>query len=193
MKPWSPQAFEARYRDDADPWRFATSSYELERYRVTLDALSRPHYRRGFEPGCSIGILTEALAKRCFQLEATEVSATALAQAAIRCQRFSHVSLQQQDLAAATLHGHFDLIVLSELGYYFAAPQLAVIAHQLARHLAPGGELIAVHWLGHSSDHQLHGDEVHRVLADSLSLTPTLQARYDGFRLERWQAQEHAS
>jgi chemotaxis methyl-accepting protein methylase len=39
----------------------------------------------------------------------------------------------------------FDLIVLSEAGYYFDVESLAVLARRLAESLNPGGELIAVH------------------------------------------------
>ena len=40
--------FTALYAADADPWRFATSDYEREKYAATLAALPRPTYRNGF-------------------------------------------------------------------------------------------------------------------------------------------------
>ena len=64
--------FEAIYQADADPWRFATSDYEREKYAATLAALPLQAYRSGFEVGCSIGVLTSQLARRCDRLLAVD-------------------------------------------------------------------------------------------------------------------------
>jgi hypothetical protein len=63
-----PDYFDAIYQRDPDPWQFATSEYEAGKYRATLAALPRKHYRNGFEVGCSIGVLTRMLAERCDDL-----------------------------------------------------------------------------------------------------------------------------
>lgn len=54
--------------EDADPWGFQRRWYEQRMYACTLAALPRPSYRRGFEPGCSVGMLSAALAQRCATL-----------------------------------------------------------------------------------------------------------------------------
>jgi chemotaxis methyl-accepting protein methylase len=90
------------------------------------------------------------------------------------------------DLRDAPPAGPFDLIVFSELGYYFPREQLASIAATLASRLEPGGELVAVHWLGASDDHLLHGDDVHTVLSQSLPMRLTRSARHMGFRFDAW-------
>jgi SAM-dependent methyltransferase len=177
--------FEARYRASSDPWRFASSSYELHRYQTTLKALSRAAYRRGFEPGCSIGVLTAALARRVEHLMACDISETAVACARERCRDLANVEIYQGD-AAAPSHHSFDLIVFSELGYYFSADRLECLARQMADRLDPGGEFIAVHWLGHSADHVLHGDEVHEVLARALPCARISASRHAGFRIDSW-------
>lgn len=182
----SPRAFEQRYREHADPWEFATSEYEQQRYAVTLRNLRRARYRNAFEPGCSIGLLTSALAERCESVLATEVSVTALARARARCAPFPNVRFEIRDLRAPPPRGPFDLIVFSEVGYYFDRRQLADIASRLAGGLEPGGEIVAVHWLGNSEDHVLHGDEVHAVLRSELPLRPARCGRYRGFRLDSW-------
>ena len=56
--------FDSLYAAEADPWAFATSDYEREKYAATLAALPRPHYARALEIGCSIGVLTRMLAGR---------------------------------------------------------------------------------------------------------------------------------
>ena len=55
--------FDRKYAFDPDPWGFATSAYEADKYRATLAALPRARYRRALEVGCSIGVLTERLAE----------------------------------------------------------------------------------------------------------------------------------
>lgn len=177
--------FEARYTASSDPWQFASSPYELNRYEATLEALSRPSYRHAFEPGCSVGVLTAALARRVEHLIACDISPTAVAYAKERCREFSHVEIYQRDAAAGPPQGTFDLIMFSELGYYFTADRLQAIARLMAQRLAPDGELVAVHWLGHSPDHVLHGDEVHEVLAQVLPARIG-GSRHAGFRIDSW-------
>lgn len=178
--------FEARYRASSDPWRFASASYELDRYRATLDALSRPSYLRGFEPGCSIGVLTAALAGRVRHLIAYDIAETAVARAQERCREFSNVEIHHRDAAQNLPDGTFDLLVFSELGYYFTIDQLTHLTRQMAARLAPGGEFVAVHWLGYSADHQLHGDAVHEVLAENLRCGWIGGSRHPGFRIDSW-------
>ena len=57
--------FEQIYDHDPDPWGFESRWYEHRKYALTMAALPEPHYRSAFEPGCSIGVLTDLLAPRC--------------------------------------------------------------------------------------------------------------------------------
>jgi hypothetical protein len=79
-----------------------------------------------------------------------------------------------------------DLIVFSEIGYYFDWDTLRSYAAALATRLQPGGEFIAVHWLGHSQDHILHGDTVHDGLLTTLPLSWFQGSRHTGFRIDSW-------
>ena len=180
------EAFEQRYCEQADPWDFATSVYEQARYETTLAALSGSRYVFGFEPGCSIGELTARLAPRCERLLAIDVSPTAVARARSRCNSYPHVRIECADVRDMSLQGRPDLIVLSEIAYYFDSGELAELALRLGSVLHEGGTLIAVHWLGESPDHRLHGDEVHAALLQTLPLHHDLSQRHEGFRLDRW-------
>ncbi len=73
-----PEYFEQLYVRDPDPWRFATSGYERDKYAATLAALPNRRFASGFEVGCSIGVLTRQLAERCDALLAADGSPTAL-------------------------------------------------------------------------------------------------------------------
>jgi SAM-dependent methyltransferase len=184
--PQSRAFFEEKYRSSSDPWHFASASYERNRYHAILAVLDRPTYRRAYEPGCSIGVLTAALAPRCRHVVACDISARAVELARARCKDLAHVRVVQRDVADAPPEEQFDLIVFSEIGYYFSASKLREVALGLAGCLEPGGDLIAVHWLGHSADHLLHGDEVHEVLASSLPYEWTAGSRHAGFRIDSW-------
>lgn len=187
MRACEPEAFESRYRSKVDPWNFETSPYEQARYRTILTSLSRPNYRTAFEPGCSIGVLTAGLASRCAKVIATDVSATALARARERCAALDNVRFVLASLSAFTPTGNdLELIVFSEIGYYFDRDSLACIVRRLAGQLASGGEWVGSHWLGSSPDHLLHGDEVHAVLDAEPALTRTRASRHEGFRLDSW-------
>jgi protein-L-isoaspartate O-methyltransferase len=178
--------FEARYQASTDPWRFASSTYELNRYRATLDALCQSSYRQGFEPGCSIGVLTAALAGRVEHLIACDIAESAVACAKERCRELSNVQIYHRDAADGPPDGSFDLIVFSELGYYFSVDRLKTIARQMTSRLEPGGEFVAVHWLGHNADHVLHGDVVHEVLTETLACEWIGGSRHPGFRIDSW-------
>ena len=185
--PWSASAFEHRYRKTEDPWNFATSPYERNRYQTILSALMRPAYGRAFEPGCSIGELTVLLSGRCESVLATDVSASAVATAKRRCAGLSNVEIRREQFSDATFPKEaFDLIVLSELMYYLSSREAADVSANIHKHLLPGGELVAVHWLGHSNDHQLHGDQVYNILTASVQLQWAKGMRHKGFRIDSW-------
>jgi len=186
--PVSQAAFEAKYRQSGDPWDFTGSRYERDRYALTVRSLMRTRYRRAFEPACSIGVLTAALAERCDEVQAIDIAPSAIVTARRRCANFPRVTISCVDLAAQCAEGPFDLIVFSELGYYLSERQLTRIAESLSAALDIGGELIGVHWLGTSEDHLLHGDQVHAILKDTLmkSCAWIKGARRPGFRLDTW-------
>lgn len=190
--PWSAAAFEARFHDDPDPWHFRTSPWERARYRKTLSWLQRPQYRSALEPGCANGELTARLAPHCDRLLAFDVSPSALRAASDRCRRVSGaVRFECEDLSTFyPNHQRFDLLVLSEVGYYFSAELLRTIVHRMSGALDPGSELLAVHWLGHSVDHRLHGDDVHTIIDENRSLSFDGGERCgestSGFRIDRW-------
>ncbi len=141
----TPESFESRYRRSPDPWHFSTSAYELTRYQLTLAALPLDYYARAFEPGCSIGELTARLAPRCGHLLATDISPTSVGLARQRCMSFRNVHIECADVRDAVLEAPPDLIVLSELAYYFDCDEVARLAARLGNTLCNGGTLLAVH------------------------------------------------
>jgi SAM-dependent methyltransferase len=178
--------FEAKYRENIDPWAFASNDYEQTRYSATCHALDHRRYRRGFEPGCSIGILTARLSPICEHVDAIDISPTAVRQARQHCAHLPNVSIKCGSLPSDIPTGTFDLVVLSEIGYYFERQELFEIGSLIAGCLERSGVLLAVHWLGHSEDHLLDGDSVHEILGHLDGLTLEYSERHAGFRIDRW-------
>jgi SAM-dependent methyltransferase len=178
--------FENKYQETNDPWNFAGSAYEQDRYAITINALTDHKFSRAFEPGCSIGILTERLAKICDRVEAMDISPTAVRKAQDRCRSYPNVIINQGALPDAMPSGDFDLIMFSEIGYYFDPATLKDIADQLVDRLRIGGIFLAVHWLGTSADHRLTGEQVHEFLREIPGLLRKESQRHAGFHLEVW-------
>jgi predicted TPR repeat methyltransferase len=181
----APGYFERLYAKDPDPWRFASSDYEREKYAATLDALPRGRFVRGFEVGCSIGVLTRELARSCDTLLAVDVSATALRQAEIRCEDQPWVEFASMNVPQEWPEGQFDLILFSEVLYYLGIDGIHVAANRTLSSLAPGGSVILVNWHG-PTDGACTGDEAAVMfIADCRPrLTPTVQQRAEKYRLD---------
>jgi SAM-dependent methyltransferase len=123
--------FEQLYRSDPDPWRFESSAYERAKYLTTLAALPRRRYRRACEIGCANGVLTRQLAARCDELLAIDVADTALARATARTVDQPWVRCERLAVPEAFPTGPFDLVLLSEVGYYLASEALCDLRARL--------------------------------------------------------------
>ncbi len=186
----SPDFFESMFQHSTDPWNFATDPYEQFRYSTILRALGTQRYRHAFEPGCSVGVLTERLAGLCEQVDAFDISPSAVAAAQERCRALPGVAVQLGSLRDSRQYDGYDLIVLSELGYYFQAELWQGLVAGIVEQVRPGAVVLASHWLGSSSDHVRIGDEVHECMR-MVGVQHELSERHPdatrgGFRLDRW-------
>ena len=177
--------FESLYDDgDGDPWNFATSPYEQTKYAATLEALPKERFGRVLEIGCSIGVLTRMLAKRCDTLVATEPVAKALDAARRRCADCDNIRFEQAEAPSQWPDGTFDLILLSEVVYYLTPDSVRTLATRVATSLSPGGYVLLVHWI-RETDYPLSGDD---AVACFLSASPGVrvirQERTADYRLD---------
>ena len=154
--------FDELYARNGDPWRLATRWYETRKRAVTLAALPEERYATGLEIGCSVGTLTEGLADRVDDLLAVDISRAAVEAARERVGDRARVEVA--DVLEAFPAGPFDLIVLSEVGYYFGRDGLERLLDHVEAALAPGGTVVACHWRHPVADYPLGGDEVHAIL-----------------------------
>jgi SAM-dependent methyltransferase len=157
--------FDGMYDASPDPWGFGTRWYEARKYAISVAMLPAARYDRAFEPGCSIGVLTAMLAPRCRALLSCDVSPAAVRAAAGRTAGLPHVRVERRRLPGDWPHGRFDLVVLSELLYYFGPDDLDTVLGRATSALRPGGTLLAAHWRRPVADYPGTGDEVHAAIA----------------------------
>jgi alkylation response protein AidB-like acyl-CoA dehydrogenase len=179
-----PSYFSHLYQRRTDPWGFETSPYESEKYNLTLETLPLPTYQSAIEVGCSIGVLTACLAPRCERLLGIDVSGIALDRARERCAHLPQVRFEQMQFPRQAPDDCFDLIVVSEVAYYWQQADLALAADELAARHLPGGHLILVHLTEHVPDYPLTGDEVHEYWLTRPEWRPIHSERRDRFRLD---------
>lgn len=176
--------FDDLYAADGDPWGFRTRWYEQRKYSVSLAALPRPRYRSAFEPGASIGVFTALLAGRCDRVLATDPARAAIDRAAKYLTDHHNVELRCGGVPADWPAGVFDLIVISELGYYLDAADLDRLAARAVGCLEPGGDLLAVHWRWPVADYPLTGDAVHAALHRTAGLEGVVRHEEKDFVLD---------
>ena len=157
--------FDQMYAAAGDPWGLATRWYEARKYALSLALLPERHYRDAFEPGCSVGVLTGMLAARCDRLLAWDASDAAIRAASARTAALPNVSVRRGAIPGDWPPGQFDLIVFSEVLYYFSGAELDRVLDRGVASLRPGGSLLAVHWRHPVADYPRSGDDVHHVLA----------------------------
>lgn len=178
--------FESLYKKNSDPWNFEHDPYEIARYDSIIKAIGHKRYSKAFEPGCSIGILTERLATLCDEVIAIDISPTALHMAQKRCTHLKNVFLTCHSINEWSIDKATDLIVLCEIGYYFEVQQWKKIVSDLIKLCGISSTLIAAHWLGKSSDHMLSGNEVHQAIMHIDGLELQYSEKHELFRLDRW-------
>ncbi|MGP0223213.1 PIG-L family deacetylase [Paenarthrobacter sp. NCHU4564] len=146
-----------------DPWNYTTSWYERRKRTLTLAALPREEYVRGLEVGCSIGTLSVELTGRCRELTAVDASSTAATRARNRLAAVDGAEARQMTVPAEWPEGAFDLVVVSEVGYYLAPDELGRLFHRISESLDPGGTLLLCHWRHPIVGWQLDGEAVHTM------------------------------
>lgn len=176
--------FDAMYQAASDPWGFEDRWYEHRKYAISLALLPERRYRSAFEPGCSIGVLTAMLAGRCDRLLACDVAEAAVRAATRRTADLPQVRVEQREIPRQWPAGRFDLVVFSEILYYFGDGDLDQVIQHAVRALQPGGTLLAVHWRHPVADYPRSGDDVHEVLASRAGLARLARHREPDFLAE---------
>lgn len=164
--------FEAMYSSspDGDPWSFGTDVAEQARYDHLASIVGERSVRRCLEPGCATGELTVRLAQRCAQVLALDVAPAAVDVARARVGNTPHVELRVGSVPEDLGHDDtdLDLVVLSEVAYYFEPVELTALVAELHRRCAPDARWLLCHWTGTSVDHRLGGAQANELLGAEL-------------------------
>lgn len=158
--------FDELYERYEDPWGYTSRWYEERKRALTLASLPERRYGSVLEIGSSIGVLAEALAERADRLLAIDVSAAAVERASRRLAPLAHVRVEHHDITRGVPEGPFDLIVLSEVGYYLGSGTLSATLQGVRDSLSPSGELVTVHWRHAIAGLELDGDAVQRAVGE---------------------------
>ncbi len=156
--------FEAKHRQDDDPWGFRTSWYERRKYAITLACLPRDHYALAWEPGSSIGELTRLLSQRADRVDASDVSPTAVEAARRANADRPGVRVDEVTLPADPPSSGYDLVVLSEILYYLPDPGREQVLQAAELFAAPDADLVVVHWRHHPQDAWVSGADANAAV-----------------------------
>ena len=113
-------------------------------------------------------------------MTATDVAPAALRSAQQRLDdigRRNQVVLLQQSLDEAWPSGPFDLMVLSEVGYYLAPEALRSTLDRECPRLTAGATVVAAHWRHRVDDYLMTGDRVNEIVAETAGLHPVASYR----------------
>ena len=143
------------------------------------------------EIGCGEGLFTELLAPRCRSLLAVDISSRAVARARERLRGESGVVTRWAVLPAAYPDERFDLVVASDVLYYWRNSDLHSAVRRIEASLVVGGRFVAVHYAAPIGALNT-GDAVHDGLTELVALASVRsEAREIGegrpYRIDVWE------
>lgn len=178
--------FDAKFEASSDPWRYETSWYEQRKRDLTMAALPRRRYARAYEPACANGVLSDTLAHRCDRLLCSDGAPHAVDLARRRLASRSHVEVLHAWMPHDWPEGSFDLIVISELGYFLSREDLQTLLQRSLDALRPDGTLLACHWRHQARDCEWNGNDVHRLMDRTVTLPQIGHWLDEDFVLDVW-------
>ncbi|KAA0890805.1 class I SAM-dependent methyltransferase [Pusillimonas sp. ANT_WB101] len=183
--------FDAMYKQDDDPWSVRHSWYERRKRAVLMASLPSARFGKVLELGCGIGEMTYLLSSVGAHVMAVDASETAAAICRRRVGRAgaNNVSVQVLQLPASWPLGSddsFDLVVVSELAYYFSEPELASFIEQCMASLALQGIWVMCHYKPQFHDRIGSTDEIHNKVNALSELQRIVSHDDEQFRLDIW-------
>jgi LmbE family N-acetylglucosaminyl deacetylase/SAM-dependent methyltransferase len=157
--------FSGLYERHEDPWGFDVRWYERRKRDVLLSALPRERFARVLEIGCATGALTERLAERAEAVVGIDAVDAAVTRSRARLGDNPHIDVRQMTIPRDWPEGAFDLVVLSEIGYYLTDDALSETLDRIEASLSDDGILVACHWRHPIAEAALSTDDVHAAIA----------------------------
>ncbi|HZZ98077.1 MAG TPA: PIG-L family deacetylase [Jatrophihabitantaceae bacterium] len=179
--------FDDLYATADDPWGLADRFYEQRKRSILMASMPRELFGRAFEPGCATGELTALLAQRCAHVVAWDGAASAVAHTRGRFESNDRIRVEQRRIPDEWPPGSFDLVVLSEVGYY--CTDLAALVDRLDQALDADAVLVACHWRRPAPDHPHTAEAVHEALDRGLPRMLRIAQHVEAdFVLDVWSA-----
>ncbi len=151
------------HTEQPDPWGAETRWYEERKRSLLLAALPRRRFTRALEVGCSTGVLAMALSGRVDFLVAVDSSAAAVSTARDRLP--ASVDVRLLAVPQSWPEGRFDLVVVSEVGYFLSPAELDDLVRRVASCLEPAGVVALCHWRHPIRGWPLDAARVHSAFA----------------------------
>ncbi|WP_087724502.1 class I SAM-dependent methyltransferase [Pandoraea sp. PE-S2T-3] len=183
--------FESMYRDDLDPWSAGISWYERRKRTMLMASLPHEGYHHALELGCGTGHATRLLALRCATVRAVDISPTAIAE----CSRVlaqdgtSNVQLEGlclPDAWPSMTDESVDLVIVSELSYYFSDKDLETFVTRCLQSLAIDGDWVMCHCKTIFHDRQQTTEQIRRSMERLVGIERIVTHDDAGFGLDVW-------
>ncbi|GAA2684739.1 MULTISPECIES: class I SAM-dependent methyltransferase [Actinoplanes] len=172
------------YEAKDDPWDNVTKWSDQRKYAVAMASLPRERYRRCYEPGCAVGVLSVMLAARCDEVLAVDCVDEAVVQARAATAGLPHVRVERALLPADLPDGTFDLVVVGDLLYYLSAGDLALMLDGTIARLETGGDLVSAHFRDRENPGGYDGFNVHAAMAARPDLERVIHHEDEWFVLD---------
>lgn len=180
-------ALERLHESAADPWEVRTSWYEQRKRHVTLGALPHRRYSRALEVGGSVGALAAELSRRCDELVVVDESASATRAARGSLHETDgtcSVNVERCSVPEEWPDGIFDLVVVSEVGYFLSPDRLRRLVARVESALAEDGAVVLCHWRHPVRGWPLDGARVHEIWREESTLPLAVTHVETDFRLD---------
>ena len=157
------------------PWQLADPLVRAAQVRDHHGDAALRRYRHAFEPGCSVGVLTELLTERCDHVTAVDVADAALR----HCDRgFGSADRRHRVTLAPVVDrrpwpaGRSTWWCSLRWPTTSAPRRCATVLDRECAPLAPGATVVAAHWRHAVADYPLTGDVATEIIAATPGLVP---------------------
>lgn len=125
-----------------DPYQLSRTE-EISKFEKAFQLLQGAQFKEALEIGCGEGKTTAYLVPMAEKITAIDISDIAIRRAKSR--NYPNVLFKQADFFTEQLSEAFDLILCSEVLYYFEPAQLLRVVERIAELLEPEGTLLLLH------------------------------------------------
>ena len=124
IRPFFARDFSKLYKEIKDPWHYNTSAYEKERFKEIIRLAKTVPYKNILEIGSAEGHLTKSLTDISGNVTCLEISKDAISRAKQKAPKAKYINISFQNFDSRGQK--FDLIVCSEVLYYFKNKRAAI-------------------------------------------------------------------